>query len=159
MALRGVAAAGRRLHHTVDHACLQAAWVDPFGLPGETPLALHTIERVRRGREDLVVGDLVGEDVGVLAVLGGDAVDVLLIQDARVLRVAVEVAVAVIMHFKVTPEDEQRWRQTAASKHLGLQDWLRTVADAAARDELTHSEPPASRPHIARGQVKHLIAG
>ena len=67
--------------------------------------------------------------------------------------------VAVIMRFKVTPEDEQRWRQAAASKHLGLQDWLRTVADAAARDELSHSEPPASRPHIAHAQVTHLIAG
>jgi hypothetical protein len=43
---------------------------------------------------------------------------------------------AVVMRFEVTPEDEQRWRRAAAIKHLALQDWLRTVADAAARDEL-----------------------
>ena len=43
---------------------------------------------------------------------------------------------SVVMRFEVTPEAEQRWRRAAACKHLDLQDWLRTVADAAARDEL-----------------------
>jgi hypothetical protein len=43
---------------------------------------------------------------------------------------------SVVMRFEVTPEAERRWRQAAASKHLELQEWLRTVADAAARDEL-----------------------
>ena len=42
----------------------------------------------------------------------------------------------VVMRFEVTPEAEQRWRRAAASQRLALQDWLRTVADAAATDEL-----------------------
>jgi hypothetical protein len=67
--------------------------------------------------------------------------------------------VPLVMRFEVAAEDERRWRQAAASKHLELQDWLRTVADAAARDELTDAELPGSKPHIADGHVKHLIAG
>ena len=43
---------------------------------------------------------------------------------------------AVVVRFEVMPDDERRWRQAAASKHLPLQDWLREVADAAARDEI-----------------------
>jgi hypothetical protein len=53
---------------------------------------------------------------------------------------------SVVMRFEVTPEAEQRWRRAAASQRLPLQDWLRTVADAAATDELTAPEPtPFSR--------------
>jgi hypothetical protein len=67
--------------------------------------------------------------------------------------------VPLVMRFEVAAEDERRWRQAAASKHLELQDWLRTVADAAARDELSDAELPAPTPHVADGQVKHPIAG
>ncbi len=66
---------------------------------------------------------------------------------------------AVVMRFEVTPEDERRWRRAAATKHLPLQDWLRTVADAAAKVELTPADPPGARPRIAQEQPKHLIAG
>lgn len=63
---------------------------------------------------------------------------------------------AVVMRFEVTPEDEQRWRRAAASKDLQLPDWLRTVADAAARNELSDRELAESGSEIAPGQVKHL---
>ena len=43
---------------------------------------------------------------------------------------------AVVVRFEVLPDDERRWRRAAASKHLPLQEWLREVADAAARDEI-----------------------
>jgi hypothetical protein len=66
---------------------------------------------------------------------------------------------AVVMRFEVTPEDEQRWRRAAASKHLELPDWLRTVADAAARDELSDPQLSDSTPDIALAPVKHLFAG
>jgi hypothetical protein len=66
---------------------------------------------------------------------------------------------AVVMRFEVTPEDERRWRRAAATKHLPLQDWLRTVADAAAKLELIDAELPAPLPRIAQGHVKHLIGG
>ena len=42
----------------------------------------------------------------------------------------------VVMRFEVAPEAERRWRRAAASKDLPLQDWLRRVADDAARHEL-----------------------
>ena len=64
-----------------------------------------------------------------------------------------------VMRFEVMPEDEQRWRRAAASKDLELQDWLRTVADAAARDELSDAKSPGSRPAIPQRTVEHLIAG
>jgi len=61
-------------------------------------------------------------------------------------------ATAVVMRFEVAPEDARRWSRAAASKRLALQDWLRTVADAAARDELSD----AADPHE---QVRRLLAG
>jgi hypothetical protein len=56
------------------------------------------------------------------------------------------VASSVVMRFEVNPESQRRWRQAAASQQLALQDWLRTVADAAASSELT----PAEKPRIRR---------
>jgi hypothetical protein len=57
-------------------------------------------------------------------------------------------ASSVVMRFEVTPEAERRWRRAAASQQLALQDWLRTVADAAATDELA-----------PRRAAKHPLAG
>ena len=54
----------------------------------------------------------------------------------RLTREAQAGPAAVVVRFEVLPDDERRWRQAAASKQLPLQDWLREVADAAARDEI-----------------------
>lgn len=52
---------------------------------------------------------------------------------------------SVVVRFEVTPEAQRRWRQAAASQQLALQDWLRTVADAAASSELTSAAEPRIR--------------
>jgi hypothetical protein len=57
-----------------------------------------------------------------------------------------------VMRFEVTPEAERRWRRAAASQQLALQDWLRTVADAAATDEL------APRPARAAPEARVTLA-
>lgn len=50
----------------------------------------------------------------------------------------------VVMRFEVAPEVERLWRRAAASKHLALQDWLREVADDAARHELDDERSAAT---------------
>ena len=71
----------------------------------------------------------------------------------------------VVMRFEVAPEDERRWRRAAAVKHLPLQDWLLTVADAAASDELFDSAGPdvvalpLPRADLAEDHVKQRIGG
>jgi hypothetical protein len=65
----------------------------------------------------------------------------------------------VIMRFEVPPEDERRWRRAAASRHLPLQDWLRAVADDAARHvlaEVRHAQPGHLEPVQDRPAATHM---
>jgi hypothetical protein len=49
---------------------------------------------------------------------------------------------SLVVRVELTPDDERRWRQAANNTQLGLMDWLRTVANAAAEAAL-QPEPGA----------------
>ena len=42
----------------------------------------------------------------------------------------------VVVRVELTPEDERRWKLAAENTGIGLMDWLRTVANAAADEAL-----------------------
>jgi hypothetical protein len=49
------------------------------------------------------------------------------------------IAASLVVSVRVTRADEERWRRAAAKTELGLLEWLRAVADAAADAALSGS--------------------
>ncbi len=47
----------------------------------------------------------------------------------------------VVVRVELTPEDERRWKLAADNTGIGLLDWLRSVANAAADEALQPARP------------------